>query len=316
VPGTGDAFHRDHMPPSPEPASGKGHDPGGHRPPRLSVVLATTDAWPDLAVCLERLSPQIHAFDAELIIGDGDGRGLPEDYANASDRIHWIRRPGASVFELRALGARLASGDVIALTEDHCVMAEDWCEAVLRSHQEHPDALGIAGAIENGSTHRITDWANYLQTFGAFAAPLDPDQRERAPLLANLSLKRAALPDGDFSPGFLELQLVPELFRRRKFVADGRVVVHHVQSHGLIGTLASHFHNGRATTGLVGGRLSARQMPLRVFRSTVRTLRGKRHLRRRLITAAPLLMALSCCHALGETVGILAGPGASPARLR
>lgn len=284
--------------------------------PKLSVVLATTDMWPDLANCLALLEPQIAALDAELIIGDGDGRGLPEDYANPTGRVRWIREPGASVFQLRASGVALARGDIVALTEDHCVVAPDWCVSILRAHAEHPEALGIAGAIENGSTDHLIDWANYLQTFGAFAPPLDPRQRERAPLLANVSLKRAALPAEQMPPGWIELRLVPRLFRQGAFLADPMILVRHVQSHGLFGTLSAHYHNGRSTTGLQKVRLSRRQMPLRVFRSTLRTLRGKPGLRSRLVTATPLLMALSCCHAAGEVVGILAGPGHSPERLR
>jgi hypothetical protein len=30
----------------------------------------------------------------------------------------------------------------------------------------------------------------------------------------------------------------------------------------------------------------------------------------------PLMFLLSCCHAAGEVVGIVAGPGRSPAKLR
>jgi hypothetical protein len=30
----------------------------------------------------------------------------------------------------------------------------------------------------------------------------------------------------------------------------------------------------------------------------------------------PLMFVLSCCHSAGEAVGLLAGPGRSPARLR
>ena len=66
--------------------------PEGTRP-RLSVVRATTDAWPDLATCLSVLEPQIRALDAELIIGDGDGQGLPEQYSADPDRLVLRGRP-------------------------------------------------------------------------------------------------------------------------------------------------------------------------------------------------------------------------------
>lgn len=284
--------------------------------PRLSIVLATTDAWPDLAACLDVLEPQARACDAELIIGDGDGAGLPDDYASNPERILWLRRPGASVFTLRAEAVTRARGEIIAVTEDHCVVAPDWCARILQAHEEHPDTLGVAGAIENGSPDSIVDWANYLQTFGAFAPPVNPRQRERAPLLANLSLKRGALPEGTLQPGALELDVVPRVFAGGGFTTDDRIVVSHVQSHGVVGTLLAHFHNGRVTTGFSTQRLSRRQLPFRVFRSTLRTLRGKTALRRRLFPALPYLLLLSAAHATGEAMGILAGPGRSPEQLR
>ena len=36
--------------------------------PSLSIVLATTDAWPDLANCLAVLEPQAERAGAEIIV--------------------------------------------------------------------------------------------------------------------------------------------------------------------------------------------------------------------------------------------------------
>lgn len=284
--------------------------------PRLSVVLATTDAWPDLATCLARLEPQVRGLDAELIVGDGDGQGLPEEYSSDPERVVWIRRPGASVFELRALAVERARGEIIATTEDHCVVAADWSQRILAAFDEYPDAEAIAGAVENGSTTSVIDWANYLHTFGALAPPLDPEQRLRAPVNANLAYRRALFPAGPLAPGWMELELNARLFRERRFRFDDRIVVSHVQSHGMVGTLLAHFHNGRATAGLGGVRLSRRQLPWRVFRHAMSGVRGKPALANVARRTAPVVALLSCCHAAGEVAGILFGAGGSPARLR
>jgi hypothetical protein len=68
----------------------------------ISVVLATIEPWPDLANCLAVLEPQIAAVGGEIIVGDGHGAALDAAKAAGSDRLSWIRKPGASVFELRA----------------------------------------------------------------------------------------------------------------------------------------------------------------------------------------------------------------------
>lgn len=280
------------------------------------MVLATTDAWPDLANCLAILEPQADKVGAELIVGDGDGRALPERYTTDPGRVVWIRKPGASVFELRALAVMAARADIIATTEDHCIVAPDWCERVLAAYAEHPEAVAVAGAVTNGSTETRVDWANFLHTFGAFTPPLDPAQRERCPVNANISYKRTVFPSGPVEAGWMELDLNGRLFREGKFHFDDRIRVAHVQSHGLLGTLAAHFDNGRATTGLHRIPLSRRQLPWRVYRSTMRMLRNKPELEPTIRSCAPMLAVLSTCHALGETVGILLGPGKSAARLR
>ena len=284
--------------------------------PTLSVVLATTDAWPDLANCLAILEPQAEQTGAEIIVGDGDGSALPDKYSTNPGRVVWIRKPGASVFELRALCVDAARAPIIATTEDHCVVEPDWCERVLAAHAEHPDALAVAGAVTNGSTTSRADWANFLHTFGAFTPPLDPTQRDRCPVNANISYKRAAFPPGPLAPGYMELQLNGRLFREGGFVFDDRVRVAHVQSHGFLGTLAAHFDNGRATTGLHRVPLSRRQLPWRVYRSTMRTLRNKPALEPTIRACKPIIAMLSTAHALGESLGILFGPGKSAARLR
>jgi hypothetical protein len=220
------------------------------------------------------------------------------------------------VFHLRALAVARAKGEIIATTEDHCVVGADWCQRILAAHQEHPEALAIVGAVENGSTATLIDWANYLHTFGAFAPPLDPSQRERCPVNANLSYRRSVFPPGPLEPGWMELELNGKLFRAGQFHFDERIVVRHVQSHGFMGTLRAHFHNGRATTGLSPRSLSRRQLPWRLFSSTMRTIRNKPELASWVRSCAPLIATLSCCHSAGEVAGILFGPGESPARLR
>ena len=284
--------------------------------PTLSVVLASTEAWPDLANCLAVLEPQAEQTGAEIIVGDGDGSGLPDKYTTNPGRVVWIRKPGASVFELRALGVMAAKADIIATTEDHCALEPDWCERVLAAHAEYPEALAIAGAVTNGSPDSRMDWANFLHTFGAFTPPVDPHQRIRGPVNANLSYKRAAFPEGPIAPGWMELELNGRIMREQRLVMDQRIRVAHIQSHGFFGSLAAHFHNGRATTGLSPMRLSRRQNPWHLYRLTMRTLRNKPELDPVIRSCRPLIAMLSTCHAFGEAVGILFGPGKSAAQLR
>lgn len=285
------------------------------RPP-LSVILATTEPCSDLADCLAVLEPQVRALNGELIVGDAHGAGLDPQHVAESRCLTWIRLPGASVFALRARAAELARGEIIAATEDHCVVAPDWCVEILRGFALHPKALALAGPVMNGSRRHLIDRANYLHTFGGLLPPYDCEQRERCPPNANVAYRRSVFPAGSLAPGWMELELNPHLFRQGHFVFHEPMAVTHVQSHGFWNTLRAHFDNGRSTTGLHPIRLSRRQLPWNVYRGTLRAMGGRERHDPEIRASIPLLFLLSCCHALGETVGILAGPGRSPARIR
>ena len=229
------------------------------RPP-ISVILATIEPWPDLANCLAVLEPQVSALGGEIIVGDGHGAALDSRRAAATDRLSWIRNPGASVFELRASAAAAARGEIIAMTEDHCLVAQDWCAQILEAFRLNPTAKGVAGPVANGSTDTLIDWANFLHTFGAYVPPWNKHQRHSCPPVANVAYRRSVFPPGQIAPGWIELELAPNLYRQGLFyIADGLTVTH-VQSHGFWRTLRMHFDNGRSTTGLNPVPLSGRQL--------------------------------------------------------
>jgi hypothetical protein len=282
----------------------------------LSIVLATTEPWPDLRNCLDVLEPQVAAVGGEIIVGDGHGAALDAIRAGASDRLRVLRMPGASVFDLRAKAIELARGDIIAITEDHCLVGPDWCEQVLAAFSMDPEMLVASGPVLNGSREHLIDWANYLHTFGNFLPPFNEGHRYRGPVIANVAFRRSVLAEGRVAPGQMELEVIPRMFREGRCRVYGGMTVTHVQSHGFWKTLRAHFDNGRSTTGLRPVRLSERQRAWTLFRNAVNTMGGGPEMRPTIRASLPLVLILSCCHSFGEIVGILAGPGRSPARLR
>ena len=157
------------------------------------MILATIEPWPDLANCLAVLEPQVKTLGGEILVGDGHGNALTEDYVRESDCVSWIKVPGASVFELRARAAEAARGEIIATTEDHCVVGSDWCAAILEAFASHPEAQAVWGPILNGSREHWIDWANYLHTFGGFL-PLRSGAAGPLPPNANVAYRRDVFP--------------------------------------------------------------------------------------------------------------------------
>jgi hypothetical protein len=278
---------------------------------------------------LDSLYDQATAIGAEVIVADGSGRGAPPSQQYPA--VRWITTPGASVFELRARALAASRGEIVAITEDHCRAAPDWCQRILAAHREYPQADMIGGAVENGADRLGVDWANFLIANDKFLPPLPNGEQSFIAGQANVTYKRRALP----SPYPLE-GMDEGSFRQAlracggKLYNDDRIRIQHVQSLGVWGSCMIHFHDGRTLAGSKRDRLSAWRwgiglvktslLPVRVLVNTpriaLRTVWNKSAHRQPALYSLPWLALVLCFHYTGELVGHLRGPGDSPKRLR
>jgi len=294
--------------------------------PVLSIVIATTKPWPEICACLGSLLNQANAVGAEIFVADGNGRGLSEGERESYDGVIWLKELGASVFALRKLAMCQARGEIIAITEAHCRVAPNWCEQIIQAHKDYPDAAAIGGIVDNGASTSLIDWANFFLVFAPFVSPIKNGPCERICLQANISYKRRVVSRMASQLGVMEMLFTRQLREEGDtLIADDRLVVSHVQSHGFWGTFAAHFHNGRSIAGFRLEHLGSIERILRLFStailppyllwSTLRALVSKQRFLRQVFASLPLLAFLVCCHAAGEFVGYIAGPGQSPKRL-
>jgi hypothetical protein len=297
------------------------------RAPVLSVVLATRHAWPTLRETLRSVEQPAADIGAEVVVVDGDGSALPAEPEPGSG-VLWLRARGRDIFELRALGAAHARGAIIALTEDHCLVAPDWCDRMLRAHDAHPDAAVVAGCVLNGATQRAIDRANFLLVHGVSLPPLRSEPtRHWSPTPTNMSFKREVVPRPAAPSGFLELVLVARLLAEGKVAVDHRIVVHHDQSNGFVGTFVDHFHAGRSVAGLFGAvstspakrRILARATlgyPRTIVERVRDIARDKPAAAPEVRRALPLAVGLAASAWAGVATGAVAGPGSSPRRMK
>jgi hypothetical protein len=294
--------------------------------PQLSIVLATSHAWPEVAPTLDALFAPDAGVSFEVLLCDGDGAGGPPG-ESADPRLRTIAAPGESVFALRARGVAAARGEIVAITEDHCLPEPDWMAELVAAHRRHPDAVAISGAVANGATGDRWDWANFLLTFAEHMPPVDGGPAVRAPSVANGSFKRApaGLP-AEPAPGQVELELMPGLVASGAVARDGGPQVTHDQSHGgAWATLSAHFHNGRASAGMRTSRPGPRAvaaearrlagLPRRLTAEVRAALALRPPLTGRAAAGARVVPAVALAHAAGELTGLLVGPGHSAERL-
>jgi len=290
------------------------------RAPDLSIVLASSHAWPEAEPTLRALLGADAAVDFEVILCAG-GAAPPAGWGD--ERLSVLVAPGESVFALRARGVAQARGEIVAITEDHCIPEPDWPAALVSAHGRHPEAAALAGAVANGATANAWDWANFLMTFADHMRPIEGPATTRAPSVANGSLKRSLVgPTDAAAPGWLELDLMPRLVGAAAVARDGEPLVTHDQSHGgMRATLAAHFHNGRASAGLrvdrpglAAARAEWRRLaglPWRLTRELHAALAVRPPLTGVAARGARLVPLAAAAHSIGELTGLLRGPGAS-----
>jgi len=296
--------------------------------PRLSVAIASGQGWPYVEDLIATIRPDADAAGAEIVVTDGSANRVPS-IAEVGPSVRWLKQEGVSIFVLFATALREARGEVVALTEDHTIPQPGWIEAILRAHDGHPEAAAIGGAIENGSTYGLVEWASYFTTQGPHMAPLGDRAVPVTTNEANVSYKRWALEQVPFDEGSGFMAI---LYNRRLAEAgyslrvDDRVVVDHFETDGFGWTTAIHFHNGRTISGFRRERgmsdedwvrmATALMLPAWRTLRVLRTGLAKGRLRRQLLVSAPFALWLEYVQALGHLTGYVAGPGGSPNHLR
>ena len=293
----------------------------------LSVVIATTQPWPEVGPCLDSLQHQVREIGGEIILADGTANGLPEHTDSLYPGIIWLKAPGASVFYLRALAMSHSRGEIVAITEDHCRVRPNWCEKLIEVHKKYPDTSVIGGAVENGATETLMDWASFFIVNGAAMSPLKSGEQKQVTLQANVSYKRRVIPKTIPELGRMEWIFNQHLRSHgEKLRADDSIIVEHVQSLGFQGTCMVHSHDSRSIAGFRLQNISAAEWIIRLgaclimppalmMRTLIPVLRKRRHLGT-LAACLPAIVMLVSFRAAGAFVGFITGPGNSPAQIR
>ena len=253
-----------------------------------------------------------------MLVGDGHGQGLPPDAADRYPEVKWIKWSGGSVFFLRERAMTQANGAVVAVTEDHCTVTPGWCERILKTHRDHPEAAAIGGVVENGATTRLIDWSNFLIVFGPFTAPIENGKQRAISLQANISDKRRVVPREMSQLGMMEFLFNRKLHEQGEIlIADDLLIVSHNQTWGFGGTFAAHFHNGQSIAGVrlqgvlwierlvrLGGSAI---LPVYLLYVTIWSVIRKRRLLKQAVPSLPQTAVVVTCHATGGLSAISLG---------
>jgi glycosyltransferase involved in cell wall biosynthesis len=117
---------------------------------QVSVVVATIGRSGALGRCLEAVLEGTLA-PAEIIVVDQSGAReiarLLDEERRGTSTLHRIVQPRRGLSAARNAGARAAAGDVIAFTDDDCVPARQWVEALVAAFVANPSFAAVTGPM-------------------------------------------------------------------------------------------------------------------------------------------------------------------------
>ena len=293
--------------------------------PTVSVVVASNRDKTLLQACLGSLLGQCQRLNAELLVARAGTASDVAALGKTYPSVRFVTAPAdASIPQLRAMGMAQAAGDVVALTEDHCIADANWVEALTLSANSEADVVG--GGMDNARRSRAVDWAAYFAEYGFFSTDR-PEASQGTPLLtgANVAYKRHVIADviGWAQDGEWENVAHSRLVARGSMLRFARTAaIYQNQTYSVSAFCADRYEHGRdyARKRLVeepGARrwflfavspLLPALLTWRVARAAARGRWGT------FLRALPATVLFLTAWSIGEGVGYLRGPadGSAP----
>jgi len=294
---------------------------------KTSIVIASKVGAPFIDQCLDSVRPQARALDAEVIVV---AAGAAAHAARLAADYPWARIVHApelrKVPALRRRGVEEATGEFIAVIEEHCSADESWLAKALEAHARGRYAA-VGGPIADFDYDRLPDWVVYFLEYNTALPPWSAGETNhlhdvnivyRRDVLAS----HAQLLDDGYWPMTLHPTLVAE---GEKFLAVPDMLVYHrgpfrfgyylhqryLFSRAFAGVRAQHEGALKRWAYVLGGPLVPFFLLARISATVIR----KRCRVGKYLQALPLLGAALVVMVAGEWVGCVLGPGDALSRV-
>jgi glycosyltransferase involved in cell wall biosynthesis len=175
--------------------------------PSLSVVVCTYNRAQLVGRALTHIGAAATraGIGVEVIVVDNNSRDATKEAvaraaATAGVPIRYVFEPKQGLSFARNRGLRSAGGDVVAFTDDDCLVERDWIAALWREFEANPDVAVVGGSVDLYSSddrpisiRRVAERVRYTSA----------DQIYGLIMGANLAVRRGiAERIGGFDPAF------------------------------------------------------------------------------------------------------------------
>jgi glycosyltransferase involved in cell wall biosynthesis len=288
----------------------------------LSVVIASVNGLPIIDDCLGSLFKQEKTAELEVIVVARCPKEVIASICEKYSNVKLIEAPSrTSIPQLRALGFRESSGDIVAVLEDHCLVASDWAQRVIETHRFRYPVIG--GSVENAAHQRIVDWAAFFCEYYRAMKPIPEGEVDFVPG-NNVSYKKEILERfrDDFGAGIWDFELHERLKKVHvPLYLRPTILVYHKMSGSLGWFLIQKFYFARSLAGMRNKNKSwnvrcvyatgALILPMILFARISRTIWKKGMHRTEFLLSIPFLLPMLITWGIGEAVGNIFGAGSS-----
>ncbi len=288
------------------------------------MILNHAGSFDSIRKTIAHVARQTAVEELELIVVCEKGRAGTVDAAALTGIPIWqvVEVEGLAYGAIGwAAGIHAARGKAVVMAEDHSFPAANWAE-MLMARQREGYAV-IAPAVENGNPGTAVSWANFQLTFIEWFRPGGSGEVRRGPG-HNSCYDRGKLlaMGGEMSKWLVSEGFLQDEMQRRghRVYLEAATRTRHVNISLLRGLWGHSYLGGR-----IFGGFRAANWPfwkkliyaggfwlvpwLRLLRLFQMLATPEQRREARLWTALPLTLSALYCHAFGEAVGTLAGPG-------
>lgn len=287
---------------------------------KLTIIIASLDSQTALKSCLDSVLAN-RQNDIEIIVADCCLKEKSGEWIEKYPTVSFIEFAAkTSLPVLLGAGIARAHGEIVAVTDSSCVVAQDWVSSILKAHRaESPVIGGAVEMLEDGNSS--TDWAAYFCDYGQFAPPAPRGIVDAVPG-NNFSVKRQVLKRGTEFVGneFWKTHWCRHLQSLGiRLISEPTILVNRRKTDKLIPFLFRRFYQGRCFAGMRVAKetifkrlfyaLCTIFLPMVFFYRTLAPLIGKKRFFGKLLTALPVIAAAISFWSVGEAVGYIAGAG-------
>jgi glycosyltransferase involved in cell wall biosynthesis len=212
--------------------------------PGISVVIATYNRCDLLARCLQSLwrSDKDSSGFEVVVVDDGSSdntAGMLEEERLCHDNLIILYQRNQGQAAARSLGCRHAKGDVLAFTDDDCVVHSSWISAIEREFSSKP-ILGSDGPVIGFCEGEIVSpFSHYIH-----------NPARSGYLSCNLAVRKVVFDaENGFEPSFRmheDTDLCLRILKRGEFSFNPRMIIDHPpRRYALFGDLMKSCAYGR-----------------------------------------------------------------------